>query len=103
MPGRPQGVAEKPSGTGFAASHVDSATGSPYLKIANDLRGAIESGVLRPGDVLPTVKDLAGRYRVAASTAHRAISALVEERLCNASRGRRVIVAEPITVGGLRT
>ena len=95
MPARPRGVAEKPSGTAFATSHVDPAADSPYLKIANDLRGAIKSGVLRPGDVLPTVKELAGRYRVATSTAHRAISALVEERLCNASRGKRVTVAEP--------
>ena len=103
MPARPRGVAEKPSGTGFAASHLDSAADSPYLKIANDLRGAIQSGVLRPGDVLPTVKELAGRYRVAASTAHRALSVLVEERLCNASRGRRVTVTESIADGGLRT
>jgi integrase len=93
MPARPRGVADKPSRTGFAASPVDSPANSPYLKIANDLRGAIESGVLRPGDVLPPVKELADRYRVAASTAHRAISALVEERVCNASRGKRVTVA----------
>jgi hypothetical protein len=45
MPARPQGVAEKPSGTGLAAPHVESAVDSPYLKIANDPRGAIESGV----------------------------------------------------------
>jgi integrase len=93
MPARPRGVDEKPSGTKFAASRVDLAADSRYMKITNDLRGAIESGVLRPGDVLPTVKEIAGRYRVAASTAHRALSALVAERLCNASRGKRVTVA----------
>jgi integrase len=100
MPARPRAVAERPSGTGVAAPRVVTAVDSPYLRIANDLRGAIESGVLQPGDVLPTVKELAGRYRVAASTAHRALSALVEERLCNASRGRRVTVAEPTPVRG---
>ena len=93
MPARPRGVAEKPSGTGVAAPRVVTAVDSPYSKIANDLRGAIESGVLHPGDALPTVKELAGRYGVAASTAHRALSALVEEQLCNASRGKRVTVA----------
>lgn len=103
MPARPLGVTQKPAGTDSPASHVHSAADSPYLKIANDLRGAIESGVLRPGHVLPTVKELADRYRVAASTAHRAISILIEEQLCNASRGRRVTVAEPITVGRLRS
>ena len=93
MPARPRGVADKPSGTESAASHVDCAADSPYLKIANDLRGAIESGVLRPGDIVPTVKELAARYGVAASTAHRAISDLVKENLCNSSRGQRVTVA----------
>jgi hypothetical protein len=101
MPARPIGVAEKASGTRFAGSHVDLAADSRYLKIADDLRGAITSGVLRPGDVLPTVKELAGRYRVAASTAHRALSALVEEQLCSASRGKRVTVVAQIADGEL--
>jgi hypothetical protein len=79
--------------------HTVSTADSPYLKIANDLRGAIESGVLRPGDVLPTAKELAGRYRVAASTARRAISALVDQRLSNAGRAKRVSVVEPIADG----
>jgi hypothetical protein len=52
MPARPPTVAEKPSRTGFAASHVDSAVDWQYLKLAI-LRGAIESGVLRPVEVLP--------------------------------------------------
>ncbi len=93
MPARPRRVYEKPSETKSAASHVDVAADLRYLKIANALRGAIESGVLRPGDMVPTAKELGARYGVAASTAHRAISDLVKENLCNSSRGRRVTVA----------
>ncbi len=94
MPARPQRTRAGP-GTAATGARPRCAAGSPHLKIANDLRGAIESGVLRPGDTLPTMKELAARYGVAASTAHRAIAALVEARLCKASRGKRATVAEP--------
>jgi integrase len=93
MPLRPQGSSTRHLGTRSTVPQAELAPDPPYLKITRDLRGAIESGVLRPGDLLPTVKELAARYRVAASTAHRAIVALVEERLCIASRGKRATVA----------
>lgn len=65
----------------------------PYEQIAFDLRGAIAAGILRSGDYLPTVKDLATRYDVAVGTAHRAVSLLHEEGLVHVSRGRRAVVA----------
>jgi integrase len=65
---------------------------SPYRKIAADLRGAIESGILQPGDPLSTEKALADRYGVAVSTAHRAVSELVIRGLATASRGKRAVV-----------
>jgi integrase len=65
----------------------------PYQRIAFDLRGAIAAGILRSGDHLPTVKDLATRYGVAVGTAHRAVSRLHEEGLVRVSRGRRAVVA----------
>jgi integrase/DNA-binding transcriptional regulator YhcF (GntR family) len=64
----------------------------PYERIAADLRGAIASGILTPGDPLPTEKALAGRYGVAASTAHRAVALLVSEGLITSSRGKRATV-----------
>lgn len=67
---------------------------SPYLKIAEDLRGAIRCGALGPGDVLPTVKTLSARYAVADGTAHRAIAVLTAAGEITVSRGRRAIVAE---------
>lgn len=95
MPARPRGDSSRPVGTRAAVPHTEMAADPLHLKITGDLPGAIESGVLRPGDVLPSVKELAARYQVAASTAHRAIAALVEARLCEASRGKRATVAEP--------
>jgi integrase len=64
----------------------------PYVQIANDLRGAIRSGVLKHGEQLPTVKDLCVSYEVAASTAHRAVQILKDEGLVKASRGSRSTV-----------
>ncbi|WP_406046595.1 GntR family transcriptional regulator [Kribbella sp. NBC_00889] len=61
----------------------------PYQRIAADLRGAIDSGILSPGDPLPSEKSLAERYGAAPSTAHRAVALLVAAGLVTASRGRR--------------
>jgi DNA-binding GntR family transcriptional regulator len=64
----------------------------PYVRIAADLRAAITCGALRPGDPLPTVADLAKRYGVAPSTAHRAVSDLAATGAVQAASGRRTIV-----------
>lgn len=68
---------------------------APYLRIAADLRGAITCGALRPGDTLPTLVDLAGRYGVAESTAHWAIAELAQSGEVTVSRGQRAKVAGP--------
>jgi DNA-binding GntR family transcriptional regulator len=65
---------------------------SPYRAIAAELRTAIRTGTLRPGTVLPTVKQLGARHHVAPCTAHRAIAALAAEHLVTVSRGRRAII-----------
>ena len=67
---------------------------SPYKRIAADLRGAINCGVLRPGDQLPTAVDLANCYNVAISTAHRAVGQLRDAGFIVVGRGRRAVVAE---------
>jgi DNA-binding transcriptional regulator YhcF (GntR family) len=54
--------------------------------------GSISCGALLPGDLLPTVVDIAARYSVAASTVQRAFELLSEARLIKVSRGRRAIV-----------
>jgi integrase len=67
----------------------------PYGRIAADLRGAIACGALPPGQVLPSEKELAARYGVAPSTAHRAVAVLVAEGLVRATRGHRATVVGP--------
>src|SRR5207253_2675412 len=66
---------------------------APYLRIAGDPRAAITCGALREDDVLPTVAELADRYKVAPSTAHRAIVELAGTGLVRANRGSRSRVA----------
>ncbi len=65
---------------------------SPYEQIADGLRAAIEGGELRPGDLLPTVKDLADENGVSVGTAHRALAALAAEGLISVRRGSRAVV-----------
>jgi DNA-binding GntR family transcriptional regulator len=50
-----------------------------YEQIAADLRAAIESGRLQPGDRLPTERKHAARYGVAVGTYRQAIAMLREE------------------------
>lgn len=66
----------------------------PYLRIAADLRAAIACGALKPGDYLPTMKELQERYGVSAGTAHRAVSLLAEAAEVDVSRGQRARVAQ---------
>jgi integrase len=65
---------------------------APYLRIAADLRAAIKCGALKPGDLLPTLKELQALYGVSAGTAHRAVSELAAAGLADVSRGQRANV-----------
>jgi integrase len=92
MPSRPGGL---PGGNAELVAEPAEADDlkHAHLRIAADLRGAIRSGALAPGDPLPAEKALAASYAVAASTAHRAVAALVADGLVTASRGKRAVVA----------
>jgi integrase len=78
------------AGHGTAQSDESDA---PYQRIAADLRGAITCGALKPGNPLPTIKEIATRYNVSVGTAHRAMTLLTAAGLAAASRGRRATVA----------
>lgn len=82
------------SSTSTEVSNDGQEPAGPYVRIARDIEGAINCGVLNPGDPVPTVKALASRYGVAVSTAHRAIARLRESGKVEASRGRRATVRE---------
>lgn len=74
------------------AAESDPADQAPYKRIADDLRAAVRCGSLAAGDIVPTVKELAARYGVSASTAHRAVAELSTEGVIDAARGRRAVV-----------
>ena len=53
----------------------------PSVRVLNDLRRRIEAGEWEPGAQLPTVRELAGYYKVSTRTIHRAYQTLAEEGL----------------------
>ena len=59
-----------------------------YTQIADDLRAQIASGVLRPGDDVPTEADLAERWHTSRGPIRNALAALRGEGLIETGRGR---------------
>ncbi len=63
-----------------------------YQQVADRLRGAIQSGELRPGEALPTEKQLAERYGVSRPTIRAALGLLRTEGLIDARQGSGAFV-----------
>jgi GntR family transcriptional regulator len=78
---------------------------APFQQIFDQLRGFIERGELRPGDALPTVRQLAGDLGVAPNTVARAYSELQREGWLTSEgrRGTRVASRTPATDKRART
>jgi DNA-binding transcriptional MocR family regulator len=68
-----------------------------YQKLASFIHEAVRSGLLRPGDQLPTVRELAARLGVSITTVVSAYSALREDGAVQGEVGRGTFVrgAEP--------
>lgn len=70
-----------------------------YKKIQEDIRFLIRSGQLRPGDRVPSEKELAEQYHVSQITTKNAINGLAEEGILVRHRGKGTFVypnhAEP--------
>ncbi|MEU6965076.1 GntR family transcriptional regulator [Streptomyces chrestomyceticus] len=64
----------------------------PIREIADDLLGRIASGDLRPGDQLPSTRDLAAQYEVGEKTVYRVISLLKASGQLEARQGKGVFV-----------
>lgn len=60
-----------------------------------DLRSALDAGEWRPGDRLPTERDLAGRYGCSLITVRRALTELAREQRIERTRGRGTFVLRP--------
>lgn len=64
-----------------------------YAEIAEHFRLEIRNGTLRPGDRLPTIKEVIEQFGVSNTTAVRAYKALKEEGLTKSARGAGTVVA----------
>lgn len=67
-------------------------TRPPYRQVADAVRADIESKVLRAGDPIPSTLTIMERFKVASSTAQRAVRTLKAEGLVESVVGRGVFV-----------
>ncbi|GGM32138.1 hypothetical protein GCM10011608_15820 [Micromonospora sonchi] len=67
---------------------------APYHRIANDIAAKIKSGELKPGDKLPSTREIAESYNVHMNTVSRALSLLHDRKLITGQPGRGTFVAE---------
>jgi GntR family transcriptional regulator len=68
--------------------HLNSRSGvSPYLQIVQQVRHALRLGILKPGDQLPTVKDVVGQLAINPNTVLKAYRELEHSGLVGARPG----------------
>jgi GntR family transcriptional regulator len=68
--------------------HLDSRSGVPaYLQLVQQVRQAIRLGILRPGDQLPTVKEVVASLTINPNTVLHAYRELDHEGLVEGRRG----------------
>jgi GntR family transcriptional regulator len=66
-----------------------------YLRIADDIRGQITAGILKPGDQLPTTSALKAQYETSSTAVRGAMIVLRGEGLIEGRQGKGVYVAQP--------
>jgi GntR family transcriptional regulator len=77
--------------------HLDPRSGVPtYLQLVQQVRQAVQLGILRPGDQLPTVKDVVGALAINPNTVLKAYRELDHEGLVVARRGVGTFVADEL-------
>jgi GntR family transcriptional regulator len=72
-------------------------TGSPvpiYRQVVDQVCHAVAAGALRPGDQLPSVRELAERLVLNPNTVARAYGQLVQEGVAESRQGKGVFVTE---------
>lgn len=67
---------------------------APYRQIVGQIRAQIDSGVLRPGDRVPSARQITADWGVAIATATKALAALRAEGLVEAVRGVGTVVSD---------
>lgn len=66
----------------------------PYVQIADEIRAEIDAGELRPGEKLPSGRELSDKYGVAGMTVQRAIQLLRAEGRVASWQGRGSFVTD---------
>ncbi|MFN3721347.1 MAG: PLP-dependent aminotransferase family protein [Rhizobium rhizophilum] len=79
-----------------ASTPVLPATGPRRLALYRSLRGLIEGGQMRPGDKLPTTRDIAKRFGISRGAAVAAYEMLVADGFAEARVGAGTYVAEAV-------
>src|ERR1700756_3028745 len=75
--------------------HLEARSGVPtYLQLVQQVRQAVRLGLLRPGDQLPTVKEVVSSLTINPNTVLRAYRELDLEGLTEGRRGVGTFVAE---------
>jgi GntR family transcriptional regulator len=78
--------------------HLDSRSGvAPYLQLIQQVRHALRLGLLRAGDQLPTVKDVAGSLAINPNTVLKAYRELEYEGVASAKPGVGTFVTKTVT------
>ncbi|AYF27533.1 GntR family transcriptional regulator [Micromonospora tulbaghiae] len=65
-----------------------------YRLILRDIRTQIDRGLLKPGDKIPTTKELADKYDTSPGTARKAVEILLEAGILEGRQGLGVFVPE---------
>jgi DNA-binding transcriptional regulator YhcF (GntR family) len=65
----------------------------PYRQIAEHYQARIRALSLKPGDPMPSIPEIAKEWRVATSTAGRAVALLRDEGWVNTAHGRTTYVS----------
>lgn len=87
-------VAQRPNGQILEqTASIDRDSYEPaYAQLVNILRRSMATGILRPGDQLPSEAQLCERYGVSPMTVRRAINILVDQGVVVAEQGRGTFV-----------
>jgi len=73
-----------------------------FLQIAHQIQALVSEGTLKPGDQLPTVRELAIDLRINFSTVARAYRILDEQHLISTQRGRGTYIWDQAVEGGVQ-
>ncbi|NLJ38296.1 MAG: GntR family transcriptional regulator [Candidatus Atribacteria bacterium] len=66
-----------------------------YYQLIEMIRKDIETGVLKPGDVIPSERELSEKYQISRPTVRQAIKELAYEGLLNREKGKGTFVSRP--------